>query len=254
MTELDSLPEPDDDWALFLDVDGTLIEIVDAPDRVRVDAGVRDLLAGLDRRFGHAVALVSGRPLATLDEFFAPLRLTAAGLHGLERRDFNGDVVRIDGTVEELDRVRRELHAFAGRDSRLLVEDKGLTVALHYRRAPELAGEVTAFASALAERLGDRLVLQNGKMVLEFRPHGPNKGDVVESFMAAPPFRGRVPVFIGDDVTDEDGFAAVNRAHGHSIMVGPAARTAARWRVEGVAELRRWLAMLARGGEKRSRP
>jgi trehalose 6-phosphate phosphatase len=253
MTEPDSLPRPDDGWALFLDVDGTLIEIVDAPDRVRVDADVCDLLAGLDRRFGHAVALVSGRPLATLDELFAPLRLTAAGLHGLERRDVDGNVVRPSGTVEELDRVRRELRAFAGRDSRLLVEDKGLTVALHFRRAPELAGEVTAFASELARRIGNRFILQNGKMVLEFRPHGPNKGDVVESFMAAPPFRGRVPVFIGDDVTDEDGFATVNRLLGHSILVGPAARTAARWRVEGVAELRRWLATMTLGGRKRGR-
>jgi trehalose 6-phosphate phosphatase len=120
-----------------------------------------------------------------------------------------------------------------------------MTAALHYRRAPDRADEVLGLADRLAAELDGALILQRGKMVIEFRPRGPHKGDIVDQFMAVPPFAGRVPVFIGDDVTDEDGFAAVNRRHGHSIRVGPEETTEARWRIGSVAELCRWLAALA---------
>ncbi len=239
------LPEPIDDWALFLDVDGTLIEIADAPDAVSVDPAMIDVLARLDRRFDGALALVSGRELETLDRFFRPLRLTAAGLHGLERRTPGGEIQRSDGAADRLDQVRAEFIAFATTDARLLVEDKGMTAALHYRRAPDRADEVLGLADRLAAEIGGALVLQRGKMVIEFRPRGPHKGDIVDRYMAEAPFAGRVPVFIGDDVTDEDGFAAVNRRHGHSIRVGPEEATEARWRIDSVAELCRWLASLA---------
>ncbi len=242
-----TLPEPNDDWALFLDVDGTLIEIADAPDDVSVDPAMIDVLARLGRRFGGALALVSGRQLDTLDRLFRPLRLTAAGLHGLERRTPGGEVQKSNGAADRLERVRAELVAFAAGDARLLVEDKGLTVALHYRRAPERADEVRLLADRLAAEIGGALVPQRGKMVIEFRPPGPNKGDIVDRFMAEKPFEGRIPVFIGDDVTDEDGFAAVNRRGGHSIRVGPDEATAARERIASVAELCHWLASLAEG-------
>ncbi len=242
-----ALPEPSDDWALFLDVDGTLIEIAEAPDEVSVDPEMIGVLARLDDRFDGALALVSGRELATLDRLFRPLRLTAAGLHGLERRTPRGEIQKPNGTAAQLDRVRRELHAFAAGDAGLLVEDKGLTVALHFRRSPACAGDVRDLADRLGAEIGGALILQRGKMVIEFRPPGPNKGDVAEQFMAEPPFAGRVPVFIGDDVTDEDGFAAVNRLHGHSIRIGPKEPTAARWHIASVAELRDWLAALADG-------
>ena len=240
-----TLPEPIDDWALFLDVDGTLIEIADAPDAVTVDPAMIDVLARLDRRFEGALALVSGRELATLDRLFRPLCLTAAGLHGLERRTPGGEIQRSNGAAGRIAQVRDALTAFAQSDARLLVEDKGMTAALHYRRAPDRADEVLGLADRLASELGGALILQRGKMVVEFRPRGPHKGDIVDQFMAVPPFAGRVPVFIGDDVTDEDGFAAVNRRHGHSIRVGPEATTEARWRIDSVAELCRWLAALA---------
>jgi trehalose 6-phosphate phosphatase len=240
-----ALPEPSDDWALFLDVDGTLIEFADAPDDVSVDPAMIDILAKLARRFDGALALVSGRELATLDRLFRPLRLTAAGLHGLERRPPGGEIERPDAPAVPLERVRQAMRAFAAGDARLLVEDKGLTVALHYRRAPDREGDVLVLADRLADGAGAALVAQRGKMVVEFRPRGPHKGDVVDRFMALPPFAGRVPVFIGDDVTDEDGFAAVNRRHGHSVRVGRAEATAARWRVASVGALCRWLAALA---------
>ena len=245
MNRSNALPESCDNWALFLDVDGTLIEIEDSPDDVTIDPKMRETLAALDDRFDRAVALVSGRPLETLDHLFAPLRLTAAGLHGLERRNAVGDIFRPDSTVHELERVREAVHDFARRDPKLLVEDKGLTVALHFRRVPEMAVEATRFASELLDEHGERFILQRGKMVLEFRPHGPHKGDVVEDFMAGPPFTGRLPVFIGDDVTDEDGFAVVNRMGGHSIRVGDVEHTSARWCIASVAELRDWLGGLA---------
>lgn len=215
------LPEPNDRWALFLDVDGTLIEIADAPDAVTVDPEVIEILTGLDHRFGHALALVSGRPIATLDRFFAPLRLAVAGLHGLERRTAAGALCRPASDPSALDRVRDRLRRFAAVHRGVLVEDKGLTVALHYRGAPEHADAVARLGAEFGADLGDSFVVQRSKMVLEFRPLGPDKGDVVEAFMAAPPFAGRTPVFIGDDVTDEDGFRAANRMHGHSIKVGP---------------------------------
>jgi len=241
----DTLPEPIDEWALFLDVDGTLIEIADAPDAVSVDPAMIDLLQRLDRRFAHALALVSGRELATLDRLFQPLRLTAAGLHGLERRVPGGEIELSDGAGDRIRQVRDQLTAFVESDARLLVEDKGMTVALHYRRAPDRAEDVLAFAERLDTEVGRALVLQRGKMVVEFRPQGPNKGNIVDQFMAEAPFAGRIPVFIGDDVTDEDGFAAVNQRHGHSIRVGPDEKTEARWRIDSVAELCAWLASLA---------
>lgn len=238
-------PGSNDLWALFLDVDGTLIEIAETPDGVVVDARVIEILAALDRRFEHAVALVSGRSIEFLDGLFAPLHLTAAGLHGLERRDPAGKMVRPNGAVAGLDRVREAFGDFARRDPGLMIEDKTYSVALHFRRAPALADEAEALACRLGAELGDDLILQRGKMVLEFRPRGPHKGDVVDAFMAVPPFAGRVPVFIGDDVTDEDGFAAVNRLSGLSVRVGASDATAARCRIEGVPELRDWLAKIA---------
>jgi trehalose 6-phosphate phosphatase len=241
-------PTDDDEWALFLDVDGTLIEIADSPDAVSVDPAMIDVLQRLDRRFDHALALVSGRELATLDQLFQPLRLTAAGLHGLERRMPGGDTETSNGAGDQIGQVRDRLSAFAESDARLLVEDKGMTVALHYRRAPDRAKDVLALAERLAAEVEGALVLQRGKMVIEFRPQGPNKGNIVDQFMQAAPFAGRIPVFIGDDVTDEDGFAAVNKRHGHSIRVGPKEpneKTEASWRIDSVAELCRWLASLA---------
>ncbi len=238
-------PGPDELWALFLDVDGTLIEIAESPDGVVVDARVTEILAALDRRFDHAVALVSGRPIEFLDRLFAPLRLTTAGLHGLERRDPAGRTHRPDCAAVGLDRVRDAFRDFTRRDPGLMIEDKTYSVALHFRRAPTLADGAAALAERLARDLGDDLILQRGKMVLEFRPRGPHKGDVVDEFMAMKPFAGRVPVFIGDDVTDEDGFMAVNRLSGHSIRVGASDATAARWRIDGVPELRDWLAGIA---------
>ena len=251
MTSPRTLPEPSDSWALFLDVDGTLLEIADRPDAVHVDPRLESILGGLADRFGGALALVSGRPLATLDRFFAPLKPIAAGLHGLERRDRAGAVHRAPIDRAGLDRARAEVRGFAARNAGLVVEDKGASVALHYRQAPESGPRCLRFAEDLARSLGAGFVLQRGKMVVEIRPRGPDKGDVVAAYCAEAPFAGRRPVFIGDDVTDEDAFGVVNAAGGHSVRVGPPAPTAARWRVASVAALRCWLGAVSGVGRAR---
>jgi len=236
-----SLPDADPAWAWFLDVDGTLIEIAKRPDAVRVDPRVVAALGTLQRMAQDAVALVSGRTILELDRLFAPSRLAAAGLHGLERRDAEGRTMRDAERDEHLDEAVAEMHAFAIGHPGVLVEDKGITVALHFRQVPGVADAATRLLRSIAAQHEGRFVLQRGKMVVELRPPGFDKGGVVDAFMAEPPFAGRVPVFIGDDLTDEAGFAAVNRRGGYSIRIGGPAPTAARWHMDSVSALIDWL-------------
>jgi trehalose 6-phosphate phosphatase len=238
-------PRARSDWALFLDVDGTLLDIAETPHAVEVPGGMVDLLRRLHRALGGALALASGRPIETLDRWFHPFRPAAAGLHGLERRGADGVVTRIDAPARTLDQVRERLAGAEGKIPGLLVEDKGRTVAVHYRRAPDREREVLLLVDQAARDLGDELELLAGKKVLEIRPRGAGKGSVVETFMAEPPFRGRTPVFVGDDRTDEDGFAAVNRLGGHSIRVGGEGSSGGRYQLEDAADVRAWLAAVA---------
>ena len=242
-------PSPRPDWALFLDVDGTLVEIAAAPDAVVVPPQLLALLRGLQDSLDGAVALVSGRAVTTLDALFAPLHLPMAGNHGLERRTADGRVLRPDIPDAALARARAAVAAFAESRRGPILEDKTISVALHFRAAPELAGDVERLAAALAAELGPALHVQRGKMMVELRPTGGDKGSVVHDFMAEPPFVGRVPVFIGDDATDEDGFRAVNALGGISVRVGkPEGPTAARYRIAGIEAVYGWLAALAREG------
>ena len=238
---------PPQSWALFLDVDGTLIEIADAPDAVHVDERIGGLLERLRCRLGGALALASGRSLDVLDRFFAPLELPAAGLHGLERRSADGSVNRTDG-AEVLGPARRELARFAAAHPGALVEDKSATLALHYRRAAGAEGAAREVMEKIRTSLGAAYRVQEGKMVLELKPHRPNKRTVVKDFMAEAPFRDRVPVFIGDDITDEDGFAAAQSYGGAAIVVGLERETGrtstAQYGLSGVRELHRWLEAL----------
>jgi len=235
------LPAPSSRWALFLDVDGTLIDIAEAPDKVVTDRRLAEILSDLAGMLGGAVALVSGRRIETLDHLFAPVRLPAAGLHGLERRDADGATTRAATRGAALGAVRNAFRAFAGAHPGVLIEDKEMTIALHYRGAPDRGDDAIALATKLIAEDGSGLKIQRGKMVVEIRPDGPDKGSVIETFMAEPPFAGRIPVFVGDDVTDEDGFEAVNRMGGQSVRVGRNGMTAARSRVDGVDDLLRWL-------------
>lgn len=229
------------DWAFFLDVDGTLLEHAERPDAVRTDPALGRLLAGLHEAAGGALALISGRPVAEMDALFAPLRLPAAGQHGVERRDARGKVHRHALPAELLRRAARRLGEFAARHAGMLLENKGHSLALHFRLVPELSGAArAAVAEALAE-LGPEFEMQAGKLVFEIKPSGRDKGTAIEEFMREPPFRGRTPVFIGDDLTDEYGFGIVNRLGGHAIKVGEG-RSAAPWRLADAAAVRSWLA------------
>lgn len=231
--------------ALFLDVDGTLIEIAPRPDQVRIPPRLPPLLLRLNSLLDGALALVSGRSLADLDRLFGGIGLAAAGQHGLELRDPTGSVTRtaIDG--EELAEITAQLEGYVRSAPGTLLEEKGMTVALHFRNVPEREAEARALAQALLQRHGERFHVQEGKMVLEFKPRGVDKGTVIERFMTLPPFAGRLPVFVGDDVTDEHGFAAVNRLGGISIQVGDREPTAAGFRTPSVGSMASWLEQLA---------
>jgi trehalose 6-phosphate phosphatase len=243
------LPAPPDlrvdEIALFLDVDGTLVEIEREPGAVHVPERLCRILARLFEATDGALALVSGRSLEQLDRLFSPLRLCAAGLHGLERRNLVTGVVRTEPDPAAFQPARAVLERFAGDHPGVLLEDKGLTLALHYRNAPQLEEETKALAQAAAAASGGALVLLEGKMVLELKPPGCDKGEAIAAFMDEPPFRGRRPVFAGDDVTDEAGFATINRLGGISIRIGADARpTAALCGQRDVSSMQDWLLVL----------
>jgi trehalose 6-phosphate phosphatase len=248
LTISESLPAPpalDRQSALFLDVDGTLLEIAPAPDLVNVPPALPSLIARLAAQRGGALALVSGRPVSQLDHLFRPWHGAAAGLHGIERRRADGvlvDVYGDDDGMVALDRIRPALAAVASRDARLLLEDKGTTLALHYRAAPEREEEIRVLAETLHGEVDEAFRLIGGKMVVEFQPRHVNKGVAIAAFLAEPPFLGRRPVFVGDDTTDEDGFAEICRRGGVAIRVGPARKTAAKCSLPSVAAVLDWLA------------
>lgn len=227
------------DCALFLDIDGTLAELAEMPDAVHID---REFAAALPRIAGElagAVALVTGRAITSADRLFAGLKLPIAGQHGAERRDAAGTIFLHTPVKSTQARLRRLLRRLAKRHPQLLLEDKGAAMALHFRAAPELAGIVhDTLARSIEHERGYEL--QPGKMLLELRPEGRDKGTAINDFMAEVPFAGRLPVFVGDDLTDEHGFAAVERLGGWTIKVGPG-RTAARFRLPDSTAVKRWL-------------
>lgn len=236
-----SAPPYSRDSAFFLDIDGTLLDIAETPEAVHAEAADYRLLEDLHAAAGGAVALISGRTLAMIDELFAPLKLPAAGQHGFERRDGEGRRRRHRFDAARLRPIAEVLRQFADEYPGLVFEDKGASVALHYRLAPRLGETAHAKALAAAAMLPGEVEVQPGKMVWEIKPAGAHKGMAIEEFMRELPFRDRLPVFLGDDLTDEDGFRLVNRIGGHSIKVGAGA-TAARWRLSDPAAARAWLA------------
>jgi trehalose 6-phosphate phosphatase len=234
-------PPPHDTWAYFFDLDGTLLDFNDAPGGVRFDDALRAQLGALFDRTSGAVALISGRALADIDRLLDGIRLPAAGQHGTERRDATGRVTHHDFSRERLDWAHARLAEQTAGQPGLLLEHKGLSLALHYRRAPRLGGYAHRLIQTLAPSLGSEFCIQPGKRIVEVKPAGKDKGVALVEFMAEAPFHGRTPVFLGDDLTDEYGFEAVNRLGGHSIKVGTG-RTAARWRLPNVRAVRTWLA------------
>lgn len=225
--------------ALLLDLDGTLTPIRERPGDVLVDQRMLDLLRRLADRLDGRLAVVSGRSVEELRRLLPGLPLCLAGIHGLERCRPGAPVVRAAPSAG-LDHARSELAAFAAANPGLLLEDKGLGIALHYRQAPELEAAARATARAIAAR--HELLAQTGKMVIEVRSGGADKGSAIATFMAEPPFVGSRPLFVGDDDTDEAGFVQASKLGGYGILVGAPRPTAARFGLADVAAVEAWLA------------
>lgn len=224
--------------ALFLDLDGTLAPIVARPQDVGPEPRRTAILEELVRRMDGRVAILSGRTLAEIDHILDGAVRPAAAVHGLDRREPDG-THRPPAPHSDLPEVRGAFQAFADQAPGLLVEAKGLSIALHYRQAPDQAAAVRALAEQWAARTG--LKMQPGHMVVELRTPGPDKGDSLTAFMAEAPFQGAVPVFVGDDLTDEPAFAAAHALGGAGVLVGPARNSAATHRLEDVNAVLDWL-------------
>lgn len=251
-TALPSPPPLPDDAALFLDVDGCLLPFAPRPDAVEVPPALVERLVVLQTALGGALALVSGRNLATLDRLFAPAGFAAAGLHGVERRRA-GDVGAAGHVPQALMQVRDAALALVDAHPGALLEDKGAAIALHWRMVapagiPAAAAALRVFAETALARLPG-YQLQPGDHVIELRPQHADKGSAIVGFLEEAPFAGRVPVFAGDDLTDEPGFRAVNARGGISILVGDRPGSAARFRLPDPAAVHAWLGVTPRPPE-----
>ena len=224
--------------AVFLDLDGTLVEIAPRPDAVAPTARLQALLGRLPGATGNAVAIVSGRPVEEVDRLLAPHRLAVAGIHGLERRVAAGAVEQTTVETDWIQDAKDTMERFVASHPGLILENKRVTLALHYRNRPELENTVQDFVANLD--LPASVESLRGRKVIEVKPRRMNKGEAIRAFMSEPPFMGRTPVFAGDDVTDESGFTVVNELGGVSVKVGDGA-TGANWRLPGVSDVLDWL-------------
>lgn len=227
-------------WALLLDVDGTLLGFADDPAAVRVDAALLALLSALQRALDGALALVSGRELADIDRLFGQPAWAAAGLHGLQLRRADGHVREVATDPQQQAHARRAVRALAAGFADVQIEDKHAAIALHCRRSPAQWPALYAACMALLPRLPG-YELQPGNLVLEFKPAGMDKGRAVRELLAQPPFAGRTPVYLGDDLTDEYAFAAINQANGISVCVGGREPTQAHFTLPGTTAAEAWL-------------
>ncbi|WP_247654775.1 MULTISPECIES: trehalose-phosphatase [Microvirga] len=238
------MPDMNERYALFLDFDGTLVDIVERPDAVRVDPSLPAVLTTLQERLGGALAIISGRPVEFLDGRFVPHAFDMAGLHGLEHR-IAGKMSMCDPDEHPALRATVErLSAIVSGKEGVLIEDKGCSVAVHWRLAPHEKDFAIATAHAAVEALGADYRVQHGKAVAEILPSAAGKGKVIERFLQEAPYRGRRPIFVGDDLTDENGFKTVNAQGGLSVRIG-AGDTIAKVRLGTPADLRHCLSTWA---------
>ncbi len=227
------------DHCFFFDFDGTLTEIAHTPAAVRVEDRARKALQLISDAASGAAAIITGREIEAVDDYLAPLRLPVAGVHGFERRRADGNKVSVPADDTAADAYKLALAAFADSNAGVLLERKRGALALHYRLRPDLEASCLALVEIAASRVSE-VVLTRGKMVIEARFHRATKGTAISDFLEEPPFQGRLPLFAGDDVTDEDAFETVNALGGISIKVGPG-DSKAQWRAETVGEFLTWL-------------
>jgi trehalose 6-phosphate phosphatase len=241
-----SLPADLKKTAILLDVDGTILDLAPTPREVFVPHSLRDTLARLSERAGGGVAFVSGRPLSELDLIFAPLQLPAIGGHGAELRIVAGEAAARPRLPSLDAKVKRQFAAIAEAGPGIILEDKGYSLALHYRLAPDKERLVREAAARICADLGGTTIeLLPGKLVVEIKQTGVTKATAVRELMTYPPFAGRRPIFIGDDVTDLSVFAIIPDFDGISVCVGP--------KIAGVdfcfprpVDVRRWLEQASR--------
>ena len=240
-----TLPELDfEKDALFLDLDGTLVDIAPSPDEVVAPQQLVTSLGALERRLNGALAVVSGRPIAAIDALLAPLRLPAAGVHGAEIR-FEAGQKNISRAAPPIPDGVRWLLAPLADIPGVVIEDKSVAIAVHFRQKPAAAARVREVVEAAVSAHGaDQLTIIPGKCVFEIKHARFSKGTAVAEFMARAPWAGRRPVFVGDDVTDEAAFAVLPKWCGLGIAVGED-RPGAVVGFATAAEVRSWLASLA---------
>jgi trehalose 6-phosphate phosphatase len=235
--------------ALFLDVDGTLIDLAERPDLVVTPAGLVATLKNAERKLAGALALISGRTIEDLDRLFEPLRLRASGVHGAEMRFDPGGLTTSTLAPTELPpslakTLIRALEAFPG----VFVENKRFSISVHYRLAPAAERPVRETVMRLIDSLRPPVEVMNAHCAIELKSPGFDKGGAIAGFLSTPPFRGRTPVFVGDDATDEDGFAVVAARGGCAYSVGRQLSGAMGVFSEPSA-VRDWLAEFAGRGE-----
>ena len=237
MAEIDATaPHAVPQLAIFTDFDGTLVEIAETPDAVEVPESLADQLQRAAQELDSAFAVLTGREIADIDRYLAPLHLPVAGAHGTQRRRADGVVETVDpaaiiGAEEIAHAVSPLVMAHPG----LLMETKEGAVAVHFRQAPELETAVRIAMEEAVHSVTD-FTLVPGKLVLEARPRASSKGQALRAFMREEPFLGRTPIFIGDDTTDEDAFVAAQDLGGVGIKLGEG-DTAARMRIANVASV-----------------
>jgi len=235
------LPVAHEAWALFLDVDGSLIDFADRPERVHVSKTLMGLLSQLHTALGGALALVSGRRIEDLQRLFGAPPWAMAGVHGLQLRHADGARRDIELDHAEQQRLRHAVHGMATRFPQVMLEDKGIAIALHDRSSDPGMRALREASEALLKELPD-YELQLGHHVIELKPAGMDKGQAVAELLERPPFQGRMPVYVGDDFTDEHGFATVNLENGISIRVGQREPSLAQYTLSGPTAVQAWLA------------
>jgi trehalose 6-phosphate phosphatase len=231
--------------ALFLDIDGTLLELAPSPEAVEVPHTLVPVLQQLADRLGGAIAFVSGRTIEAIDALFNPLKLPAVGVHGGEVRTPDGLILADSGLVDEIQATEPLLREAIGGMRGVVLENKHSAIALHYRSVPERGREVLKVAELVVGGMGSQFAVLMGKCVVEIRPRHQTKGIAIDQLMRMAPFRGRTPIFAGDDCTDEDAFEVVNRLGGVSVHVGSSSGTQAHHRLASPDQLRGWLQQLS---------
>ena len=238
--------------ALFLDIDGTLLEIADKPNLVVVSPSLKQLLFNLKRYLSGALVLITGRTIADVDQLFHPYKFAVSGKHGSERRDTSGYIYKSKYKIHSTKpKLFASLQSFVKKNQGTVLENKGETLAIHYRLNPDIETTAKAFIYQLVARHSDLEILE-GKMVLEIKKKGYNKGDAIKQFMMEQPFVERTPYFFGDDFTDENGFQVINSIRGVSVCVDPKLESVAKFKLENVSSVINWLEKLADNFKKKS--